>query len=116
MNNKTNNLKVIFVALLMTLSSSNLFAQVAQEKSETELSEFLVLIETTDRNEMKLKCTVGCAWKTLTFSLTDIDRIQAIDEFGMTDTNDENKTDKNLSDFLIAIQRTENGLSLKCVN
>jgi len=113
MNKRTNFLKILFVAFLVTISSSNL---VAQETKSSELSEFLVLVETTDSNEIKLKCTEGCAWKTLTFNLSDMNRIQALDEFGMTDKNDESKKDKNLSDFLITMQRTENGLSFKGLN
>lgn len=113
MNKKITFLQILFVVLLATISGTNLFAQ---EKTTTELGEFLIFVETTDSNELKLKCTEGCAWKTLTFNLSNMDRIQAIDEFGMTDTKTENKTHGDLSDFLITVQRTDNGLSLKGVN
>jgi len=113
MNKKSNFLKILFVAILVTISSSNL---VAQEAKSIEMSKFSVSVEKTGDNEMKLRCTEGCAWNTLSFNLSDMKRIQAIDEFGMIDKYNQNKKDNNLSDFLITIQRTENGLSLKGLN
>ena len=106
-------MKILLVVFLITISNLNLLAQ---ETKPTELSEFLVSVETTDHKEIKLKCTEGCAWKTLTFNLSDMNSIQAIDEFGMTNKNDENKKDENLSDFLITMQRTDNGLIFKGLN
>jgi len=113
MNYINNFFKVMFIAFLTTILSSNL---VAQEINSSELNEFLVIIETTDSDEIKLKCKEGCAWETLTFNLSESKIIQAIDEFGMTDGNGENRENENSSDFLITVQKTDNDLIFKGLN
>lgn len=104
-------LQFLFLAVFM-LSSA--FKSVAQESSESDLDKFLVTIQASDTNEIKMECKEGCAWKTLTYKLSGMSGVQAIDEYGMTNLSDDRQEkDNDLSMFLFTIERTENGLNLK---
>jgi len=99
----------LFIGVFILTVSSEL---VAQEKKSTDLKDFKIVIEKTDTG-ISMTCKNGCAWKELTFSLKD-DKPQAIDEYGMTELN-ENSPDKdaNLADLLFTIIKTKEGIILK---
>ncbi len=106
--------KIFFLPLLLMLSTSCILSQ---EKKETEyVKEFLVIVEHSDSNKIKLQCKEGCAWKKLTFSLSEDSKTQLIDEYGMTDIQSVNsKKSKNLSNFLFTVKKIDNTYKLKGV-
>ena len=97
----------IFSIVLLIVFMTGAFCNIsAQKKNTSELSKFLILVETTNNGVIKLTCKGGCAWKELTYNITTNDSIQAIDQFGMTTKNESQK-----SNFIFTIQRTKRGLS-----
>jgi len=85
----------------------------ANKEKSTDLMPFKIIVETTD-NEIQLKCESGCAWKELTFASNDMNKIQAINQLGMTQLNKDNiSNDSDLANFLITLEKTEKGIKLK---
>lgn len=110
---KSSLLHLIVLAIIMTFSASDLFAQ---ESKEIKLSEFLLVVQNSDNNKIAMECKEGCAWKTLSYNLSDNSKPQAIDEYGMTDLNKVNpQEDAELSNFLFTIERKGNKLFFKGV-
>ena len=104
-------LSYLSFALLTMVSASDMIAQV---QTKTELGEFIVLVQTTNSNEIKMKCEQGCAWKTLAYKLSEKSKVQAIDEYGIAELEKENPgEDSELTDFLFTIRRNDNGVELK---
>ncbi|NJW55496.1 hypothetical protein, partial [Salinimicrobium oceani] len=98
---KYSLLQLIVLALIMTFSASDLFAQ---ENKEIQLTEFLLVVQNSDNNKIVMECKEGCAWKTLSYNLSDNRKPQAIDEYGMTDLNKVNsQEDADLSNFLFTV-------------
>ena len=61
-----------------------------------------------------MECTEGCAWKTLSFRLSDDSEPQAIDEYGMTFLEKADQEENaDLSNFLFTIERKGNKLFFK---
>ena len=108
---KSKLLQLIVLLLVTTLSSSDFYGQ---EKEEIKLSDFLVVVQTSDSNKIIMECEEGCAWKTLTYTLNGNSDLQAIDEYGMADLkNVKSQKVSDLSNFLFTIQKSENKLSFK---
>ncbi|MTI30623.1 hypothetical protein [Xanthovirga aplysinae] len=105
-----NSILKITLSIILIIGGKTLgFSQTAEK---SKLSEFLILIETTD-NEIKLTSKKGCAWKELSFNLKPYNS-QAVDQFGMTTKKREKPTnDENLADFLFTVKKTNEGLSLE---
>tara|TARA_R110001632_G_scaffold107700_6_gene217419 strand:+ start:3171 stop:3596 length:426 start_codon:yes stop_codon:yes gene_type:complete len=84
-----------------------------QKKRSTESSTFVISIK-TNGNEIIMKSEKGCAWKELTYTLIQGDKIKVVDEYGVSALNNvsENK-DASLTDFLFKIEKTKQGLKLK---
>jgi hypothetical protein len=107
------NLKKLIPTLLITVfvlsASTNL---IAQEKKSTDLKDFKVVVEKTE-DGLKMQSRKGSAWTELSFSINN-DRLQAIDEYGMTALG-QVSTNKgsNLADFLFTITKTKDGIVLK---
>ncbi|HEA20635.1 hypothetical protein LCGC14_1636280 [marine sediment metagenome] len=101
-------LNLLIAVFVLTASSKFL----AQEKKSTDLKDFKIVVEKTE-NGIKMQSVEGSAWIDLSFSLNN-DRLQAIDEYGMTELDKiSSDKDANLADFLFTITRTENGIVLK---
>ena len=102
----------IKIILFMSFILGTFNLAFSQDAIKAKPSKFLILIQTT-KDGIKLTGEDGCAWKELTFTINQ-DKPQAIDQFGMTTLNrDEAEKDKNLSDFLFTIKKTQEGISLE---
>ncbi|MEP6262835.1 MAG: hypothetical protein ABJ092_14760 [Gillisia sp.] len=103
--------QLIMLTLVLSFSTSSLYAQ---ESKEIKLTEFLVVVQNSDNNKITMECKEGCAWKTLSYSLIINDKPQAIDEYGMTDLDKVNlQEDADLSNFLFTVERMGNKLFFK---
>ena len=87
---------------LLILSTSNSFSQ---QKSSTNLSEFIITISQNE-NSILLESSDGCAWKELKF---DTQKEQGIDNFGISNSD---ASDNDLK-FYFTLVRTKTGLKLK---
>ncbi|MEX0929768.1 MAG: hypothetical protein WD266_08665 [Balneolales bacterium] len=109
---KSQFYKIISLALITVLAITGLSVY-ANEAETEDLSDFLIIVNTTDE-EIMLKCVQGCAWKKLRFSSSLGNSYQAVDQYGMT--NEAGKVFKEKSDqleFMFKIRKTENGVSFK---
>ena len=81
----------------------------AHKKSTLETSKFVILIEKTE-DGIKLTSKQGCAFKELTFLLKK-GQTQEIDQFGMRDTNDNVRVNKDdsLASFRFKITKMSDG-------
>lgn len=78
----------------------------------SDISEFEFNIE-MDADAIKLTCADGCAWKTLSFNTVE-KSAYLIDYYGLHLNKFENNVaDSSDSDYLIAIQREDNDVSMK---
>ena len=110
---KSGLLQLMILTFIMIFSTSDLFAQ---ENKEIQLTDFLLVVQNSDNNKIVMECKEGCAWKTLSYNLSDNSKPQAIDEYGMTDLNKVNpQEDAELSNFLFTIERKGNKLFFKGV-
>ncbi len=89
---------------------SSKYDSVKTSPIKTELSKFMILIE-TGVNGIKLKGIEGCAWKELSFNVPFAEKAQAIDQYGMTQNR--TKEESANSSFLFTITRTDNGIALE---
>lgn len=104
--------KIFFLPLIILIFLPSQI--LSQEKTETK--DFLVIVEQSNANKVKLECKEGCAWKKLTYSVSKDSEAQPIDEFGMTDFKNVNlKKDPNLSNFLFTIEKIDNMYKFKGV-
>jgi len=103
--NKNIILTNFMICILVVMSCNS-------EKEKTELSPFNIQVVKTEE-EIKLKCTLGCAWTELNFTKNNY-QAQFVDEFGMSDSKDREseKTDDNLANFIFSISKTEEGIQL----
>ena len=102
---------ITILSLLFTLGTpSGLYSQV---KAAEDITEFLIEIK-VDGNQVEMKCKKGCAWKELSFNVASGKKSQAIDEYGMVSTPEAAvKEDPKLSNFLITVKITDEGLCLR---
>ncbi|MGJ5643249.1 hypothetical protein [Formosa sp. S-31] len=112
MKSKLNfNKKVCNVFLVLFLLTAS-FKAVAQEIKSSSLKDFNVIIEKTE-NGIKMKNVKGGSWVDLSFNLNNY-QPQAVDEYGMVELDKVSSIkDKNLTDFLITIIKTDTGIELK---
>ncbi|MEO1055229.1 MAG: hypothetical protein AAFX87_31670 [Bacteroidota bacterium] len=98
---------MLLMLMLLPLTQSQ-----AQNNNPTELEDFKIIIENTDKG-VAMKSYDGSAWIDLSFSLKN-DFPQAVDEYGMTKLGkvSDNK-DADLADFLFTITKTDEGFELK---
>jgi len=96
---------IIMTGFLLTLSTT-----INAQKENDDFKNFKITIEKSG-NEIIMKCSEGCLWENLTYE--NKEEYQAINEFGMIEIKqDQSNTDKNLSNFLFTITKTDNGISL----
>ncbi len=101
-------------AFAFALSVFFSFGILAQKNQQLKPSDFKISIEKLTDTSVKLICTQGCAWKELTYSYKEENRLQAINALGMTTRDgDVDTTDKKLANFLFTIQSIENKLHLQ---
>jgi len=85
-----------------------------EHKPISSFKSFDIVIErTSEAVDVSMKCTKGCAWKTLTFST---EQPQAVNEYGMTDIESDKKSlkqDDDLADLLFVVLVTQDGVKLK---
>ena len=99
----------LFIALLIGASCNIL----AQNEVTSEVSEFQILVETNDGG-IRLTCKEGCAWKELTFNISETEKAKEIDEYGMTSSKaNKNTEESNLANFLISISKTKVGFAFE---
>jgi len=85
----------------------------AKNADSVGFSEFSILIETT-KTEIRLSCTVGCAWEGLSFSDTVYPAPQAIDRAGMASlTPGGDGPQSGPGAFMFTIVRSDHGISLE---
>ena len=90
--------KSLFILVVVVFLGINVNAQTENE------SKFQLLIENTE-NGIKITSSKGCAFKELTFSLSE-GQIQEIDQYGMRKANDEiRKVDDNFASFRMTIKK-----------
>lgn len=94
----------ITLSLLLMIGTYN--SVFSQTETTSELSKFLILVETTD-DGIKLTGQQGCTFKELTFTIK-AGNSQAIDQFGMTSPEGSKG-----SNFLFTIKKTKDGLSFE---
>ena len=84
---------------------------VSQQTPPSDLSHFKILVE-TDKDEIRLTCTEGCAFTELSFTASQ-DRPQPVDYQGMSELKGSAKaTIDGVADFLFTIMRTDKGIKL----
>ena len=99
----------LLIAVTVLTASSEL---IAQEKKSNDLKDFKIVVKKTE-NGIEMQSVEGSAWIDLSFSINN-DRLQAIDEYGMTELDKVSSSkDSNLADFLFTITKTENVIILK---
>ena len=87
----------------------------AQENSKRlEYKHFKIFVQVIG-DSVKLSCMDGCAWKELSFYSKYNLQAQAINQYGLTRTNNLNLLNKDemLADFMISIQRNSTELVIK---
>lgn len=102
---KSSIFSITLFIILIIGASCNIFAQ---KKVTSEISKFLILVETTNDGGIKLTCKEGCAWKELSFNIPGTEKSQAIDQYGMT-----SKEESRGSSFLFTIKKTKDGLNFE---
>ncbi|GIV61076.1 MAG: hypothetical protein KatS3mg043_2165 [Rhodothermaceae bacterium] len=63
------------------------FQRPAGPSAEAELADFTITVERSE-DGIRLTCSEGCAWTELTWTAPP-DRPQTVNEFGMTDSEEE---------------------------
>ncbi|WP_405351397.1 hypothetical protein [Nonlabens sp. Asnod3-H03] len=107
-------MKITYVTInliLILFSSSLLFSS---EKVKNDEKEFLISIEMLENNELQLVCTEGCAWETLSFTLSNNENDRMVNTYGLNVIeNQDTNPNKGLALFLFSVQKSGNGLQLK---
>lgn len=85
----------------------------SEKSSTSEIHPFQIETIKT-KNEIKLTCISGCAWKTLEFTKNDF-QPQLIDQYGMLKSIEEHaeKKDDQLADFVFTISKSHRGILLE---
>lgn len=81
---RTFGLGALTAVVLLAVAA---FQLPAEPPAEGELADFTITVERSD-DGVRLTCSEGCAWTELTWT-APADRPQAINEFGMTDAEEE---------------------------
>lgn len=103
--------KLWLSAVIITCSLAIGSKAVAQDQSSTDLKEFKITIEKTDKG-LKMQSHQGSAWIDLSFRLVN-NKPQMIDEWGMTRPGEVSTSkDPEISDYLFTIAKTKDGISL----
>lgn len=111
MKTKSRFAKLWLSAAIITCSLAISSKAVAQDQSSTDLKEFKITIEKTDKG-LKMQSHQGSAWIDLSFSLVN-NKPQMIDEWGMTRPGKVSTIkDPEMSDYLFTIAKTNDGISL----
>lgn len=106
-------LQLIILTFIITFSTSDLYAQ---ENKEIQLTDFFLDVQNSDNDKIIMECKEGCAWKSLSYNLSDNSKPQAIDKYGMTDLDKINpQKDADLFNFLFTVERKRNKLIFKGV-
>lgn len=108
MSTKTTCVSFLMPALIAVFSLVLGAESMAQGEDSTELKDFEITIEKTDRG-IQMQSSNGSAWLDLSFTLSP-DTPQAVDEWGMTGLDDVS-ADKvpRLADYLFTISYSTNG-------
>ena len=109
MRNTNLAFKFFSVSFSIILIIAAIIGSSAQSQTLNDESDFKIVVESVN-NEVKLSCKNGCAWRELSFYNT---RIQAIDQYGMTNTRGERQNpDSRFANFLFTIEKTADGVNL----
>jgi len=101
-----------FFAMLFTLNVSAQQYKIDSQGHKIDATDFVLFVEKAN-NSITLKCVQGCDWADLKLTLNR-SQIQALDEFGTKDSpNIDTRKSPNLANFLITIEQTDKGVSLK---
>ncbi|TCD28586.1 hypothetical protein EZ456_04135 [Pedobacter psychrodurus] len=93
------------IALMLLLATSSF------NQGSSKLQEFKMTIKNTD-DGLEINGLKGSAWTKLRFTINNY-RLQAVDEYGMTEIDKSTGYDPKLADFLFTIAKTEDGIILK---
>lgn len=108
MSTKTTCVSLLMPALIALFSMVLGTESMAQGEDSTELQDFEITIEKTDRG-IQMQSSNGSAWLDLSFTLSP-DTPQAVDEWGMTGLDDMSADkDPRLADYLFTISYSTNG-------
>lgn len=108
MSTKTTCVSFLMPALIAVFSLVLGAESMAQGEDSTELQDFEITIEKTDRG-IQMQSSNGSAWLDLSFTLSP-DTPQAIDEWGMTGLDDMSADkDPRLADYLFTISYSTSG-------
>jgi len=101
-------LGLLLVAIIATSCGS--------KKDVNQVSrDFTIEIASITNNEVKLKCTEGCAWTELAFPVTKY-QPQGVDAYGMSGTiNTLADVSDQLPDFKFSVEKTDNGAELRSI-
>ena len=105
------SIKILISLLIIQLFIINGSTLLAQDTKPTDSKKFKIVLEKKE-NKIDMSCSEGCAWKELSFTLSNYEK-QAIDEYGMTKAESaSNNKDSKLADFLFTLNIVEQGLEL----
>ena len=104
-------MKIFSRFILPALSSIVLLSNIATSQTNAEPSNFKINVG-YEKEQLLLKCEYGCAWSELSFTLSEYDRIQFVNEMGMTSMEDEQNEQENLAHFLFSFYKTTD--KIKC--
>lgn len=108
MSTKTTCVSFLMPVLIAVFSLVLGTESMAQGEDSTELKDFEITIEKTDRG-IQMQSSNGSAWLDLSFRLSP-DTPQAVDEWGMTGLDDMSADkDPRLADYLFTISYSTNG-------
>ena len=103
--------KLWLSAVIITCSLAIGSKAAAQDQISTDLKEFKITIEKTDKG-LKMQSHQGSAWIDLSFRLVN-NKPQMIDEWGMTRPGEVSTSkDPEISNYLFTIAKTNDGISL----
>lgn len=108
MSTKTTCVSFLMPVLIAVFSLVLGTESMAQGEDSTELKDFEITIEKTDRG-IQMQSSNGSAWLDLSFRLSP-ETPQAVDEWGMTGLDDMSADkDPRLADYLFTISYSTNG-------
>lgn len=108
MSTKTTCVSFLMPVLIAVFSMVLGTESMAQGEDSTELKDFEITIEKTDRG-IQMQSSNGSAWLDLSFRLSP-ETPQAVDEWGMTGLDDMSADkDPRLADYLFTISYSTNG-------
>lgn len=105
--------QILYTIILCLLLSAY---AIGQTTTNNKKSPFLITVENTTQDEIKLTCAQGCAWESLAFSLTENNNMRIINPLGiagLTDYDTIADPNTDFADFLIYIKKSGNSIQLK---